>query len=180
MEKRITHFITAIMLLVSPLYAQNSQLASEMKTTKSIADTPGILPGGDISGFLAKGYAEAQYTIIVPTDGKVSFVFATSGDLQINNVTLRGMYNGEMEVRNSGPWGTAFTFDIEDLKAGTYVLHVPYWSGSGSFQASYSHVPINYEDREPNDVFTNAITVTDGTVSEGHLGYSYIKNRDEV
>lgn len=175
MKKRMTHLITAIMLLVSPLSAQNVQ-----QTSKSIAKATDVLPGNIISGFLSKDFTEVQYNVIVPTDGKASFVFVTSGDLQINNVTLRGMYNGEMEVRNSGPWGTAFTFDIEDLKAGTYLLHVPYWSGSGTFQASYSHVPINYEDPEPNDVFTNAITVSDGTVSEGHLGYSYIKNRDEV
>ncbi|MDD3161260.1 MAG: T9SS type A sorting domain-containing protein [Bacteroidales bacterium] len=169
MEKLIT-LLTAIMLACTPLSAQN----------QSITKTADIHPGNPISGFLSKDYTEVLFNVIVPADGKVLFVFAASGDLQINNVTLRGMYNGEMKVRNSGPWGTAFTFEVNDLKAGTYTLSVPYWSGSGTFQASYSHVPINYEDPEPNDVYTSAVTVTDGSISEGHLGYSYIKNRDEA
>lgn len=180
MKKLMTHFITAIMLLVSPLYAQNSQLASDTQASKSIAKTTDILPGNVMTGFLSKDYTEMQFNVIVPSDGKVSFIVTASGDLQINNVTLWANYNGEMEVRNDGPWGTAFTFEVNDLKAGTYSLHVPYWSGSGSFQISYSHVAINYEDPESNDVYTNAVTVADGSISQGHLGYSYIKDRDEA
>lgn len=177
MEKLIT-LLTAILLTFAPLSAQNQSIAAdELLSEISYSD---IYSGNVYSGYLDVDHEKVWYRMLLPSDGKIDIAATPLGDLQINRISIFIAVEDTLYRRNIS-WfdpGDVNTITDKGIKAGTYYISVPRWSGAGNFQLTITHTPVGHEDAEPNDTFKNATTVANGSVSEGHLGYEFWGDMD--
>jgi hypothetical protein len=113
------------------------------------------------------------YSFTTPFDGKISFVL-------VPEITLDGyldLYdqNGSSFLRSSLQTGIGVTdsLNFEKLKTGTYFIRVG-GGGWGSYTLNNVFTPTaipNGNDAKPNGTFEEAIPITNGISTTGHIGF---------
>ncbi|HET8962700.1 MAG TPA: pre-peptidase C-terminal domain-containing protein, partial [Chitinophagales bacterium] len=74
----------------------------------------------------------------------------------------------------SGYGDSAFSIDRQDLAAGTYHILVKmyYTNGYTPYTLKNTSFPVTYEnDEESNDIAANAVSISENSTIEGHIGY---------
>ena len=144
-----------------------------------------ISPGQTIEGHMGYYYMtddkdkDDWYKVEVPYDGIVTLTLKPQSELDFYAIDF-GFFNTEVNgIERQGnsadesSAGLTVTMKQVNVAAGTYYLHIPYYSGQGGYTLSFEHTPCNYgNDQEPNDTWQQANTELDkGSTLSGHLGY---------
>ena len=147
--------------------------------------------GPSVSGQLGYSYnnntdTRDWYKIVVPKEGKAVFSTTTETTLRLGSLNMY-TYNADStdtKFRNSQDMDgygadTTIVYTVPDLKAGTYFLRLDRYSGYGTYSLQYVFTPNSRQnDDEPNDEWTQAKEVMDGSVQQGGLGYNYQNDTD--
>ncbi|MBK7108124.1 MAG: T9SS type A sorting domain-containing protein [Bacteroidetes bacterium] len=100
------------------------------------------------------------YIYLNPLNGSPTFIYLYDAD----GTTLLA----------SGYSGTAFSINRQDLAAGTYhiLIRMYYSNGYTPYTLKNTSFPVTYEnDVESNDVAANAVSISENSTIEGHIGY---------
>ncbi|MCR4582533.1 MAG: hypothetical protein K5764_03140 [Prevotella sp.] len=116
------------------------------------------------------------YKLEVPKDGTVRLIIDPNQDnkLNIHYVDFCRKSGDSYYMRQHIYPGTKKdTLTITDAGVGTYYVHIHRMDGHGGYKLRYDFIPYKFiGDDEPNNTADKAIlTLTDGMVVKGHLGY---------
>ncbi len=139
-----------------------------------LANATTLAVPGTATGSISATTTSQTYSVIVPSDGNVTFTIAGDANLYSHLVFLDSDGISQLgEVYAS--FGSSATLTIPHLAPGaTYFARVSAYSGTGTFTLSDTLAqPAVAIDAEPNDTAATATaTLTVGTPLTGHMGYS--------
>jgi len=135
--------------------------------------------GTSKTGSVSKNVNDVWYTISLPEDGEVSLTVEPLSNINLRNITLYAIVDGE-NVQRAFAWvdGPNRTLTCPNLKPGIYRVKMnanpKNDKASGTFRLTYIFTaPTVKTDPTPNDTWDDCPLLEDGVTLGGHLGYSY-------
>ena len=135
--------------------------------------------GTSKTGSVSKKVNDVWYTISLPEDGEVSLTAEPLSNINLRNITLYAIVDGE-NVQRDFAWvdGSNRTLTCPNLKPGIYRVKMnanpKNDKASGTFRLTYIFTaPTVKTDPTPNDTWDDCPLLEDGVTLGGHLGYSY-------
>ncbi len=163
------------------------EFSSSYKQVPVTEDRPwegaGVMPlNGNVSGRIDKSNTEKWHSVTTDKNGTLN--------LKINTSSSPGSYvvlydiEGSKEIKNTWIDGNATTYDIatEHLRPGKYYVKILRWHGDREYNYTLSNTltPATYEtDKESNDDYGGANTISIGDTVTGNLGYYSRKTKDD-
>ena len=155
--------LTMLTLLLAPLFA--SAQAWESGTSKT--------------GSVSKNVNDVWFSITLPEDGEVSLTAEPLTNVNLKNITLYAIVDGE-NVQRDFAWvdGSNRTLTCPNLKPGTYKVKMYATpkndKTSGTFRLHYTFTaPFYKTDPTPNITWDDCPLLEDGVTLHGHMGYAY-------
>ncbi len=157
---RLSIIIFLLLSGVSLVWAQGS----------SVGTAAAIPLNGSASATMSNTSTDHYWKVTLPANGYLRVEVNSASNIDVD-VSLRDT-DGSTTIHfdgRSGTYSEVFGF----LKTGTYYLYCNRWSGTtGNYTISNSFVaPSRAADTEPNDTYTQAITLNLGSTATGHLGF---------
>ncbi|MEP7106902.1 MAG: T9SS type A sorting domain-containing protein [Ferruginibacter sp.] len=169
-----------ISLFLSATVLQAQVVETEPDNTPAQANTFAI--NGNASGALNVAGDVDWYKITTTADGQINITFDNTGNQDIKSVALYD--NDGITSINSGGVGNGIGgINTDGLAAGTYYIKI--YGNSGSETGAYIlsanlAVPPLANDKEPNNNFSEADTLSLNDSITGHIGYYYNNKRDST
>jgi len=139
---------------------QNAALLTSGQSDTAAINTSGVEHWYKIT---LTGNSAAEFT--VQTDSVLSIYYLTL--YAANGDTIGISARNQLYIRSY--YGK---FNVNDLAAGTYYLKVSRDGGYGTYSLSYKATPPALpDDAEPNDIFSQAIPISNNQTKTGHLGF---------
>ena len=135
--------------------------------------------GTSKTGSVSKNVNDVWFTITLPEDGEVSLTAEPLSNINLRNITLYAVVEGENSQRAFG-WvdGSNRTLTCSNLKPGTYKVKLNAYpkndKASGTFRLHYTFTaPFYKTDPTPNATWDDCPLLQDGVTMDGHMGYAY-------
>ena len=135
--------------------------------------------GTSKTGSVSSKVNDVWFTITLPEDGEISLTAEPLGNINLRNITVYAIVDGENSQRAFG-WvdGSNRTLTCSNLKPGTYKVKVnanpKNDKASGTFRLHYTFTAPYYKtDPTPNITWDDCPMLQDGVTMDGHLGYAY-------
>lgn len=128
--------------------------------------TPGHL------GYYGNGFTDAAdwFKVTTPSDGvlTISAYSDTTLDADLNIYDI----DGATLLQHDGQSTRSSLVSVPNLKPGTYFIKYYKYTGYGGYNLTTTFTPqAKTNDPEPNDTFTQAVTLGANASTTGHLGY---------
>ena len=135
--------------------------------------------GTSKTGSVSKNVHDVWYSITLPEDGEVSLTAEPLGNINLKNITIYAVVDGENKQR-AFAWvdGSDRTLTCPNLKPGTYKVKMnadpKNDKAGGTFRLTYTFTaPVVKTDPTPNQTWQDCPMLTDGVPLGGHMGYAY-------
>jgi hypothetical protein len=128
--------------------------------------TPGHL------GYYGNGFTDAidWFKITIPSDGMLTITGYSDTTLEAD-LNLYDI-DGTTALQHDGQVSRTSHVSVPNLKPGTYYFKYYQYSGYGGYTLTSTFTPQSKaNDPEPNDTFTQAMTLDPNATTTGHLGY---------
>ena len=114
------------------------------------------------------------YTIEVDGAGTVSLTAVPNQQYELNIQYMDLLYEKDgatHSIKYTGVGKVQGSILLNNIDKGTYYVHIHRWDGHGGYTLLYDVEPIRYHDSEPNDDYTQAVTINNGEIKVGNLGF---------